>query len=68
MPGEVAELGRLLDTDNWETIGTEQPDLHQDRGLVPVNVLVSNCVALEGDDHDVGTSTCFPVGATPGMM
>src|SRR5215471_3286508 len=48
----VDQFFRGLDAGDRQRLRVEQADLHQDRGLIPVDVLVIELVAAERDNRD----------------
>ena len=51
----MAELVRLLGADHGQLRGIEEADLHEERGLVPVNALVRN-LAIDDAHQDLWQS------------
>src|SRR5882757_7369100 len=47
----IENLAGALSAGHRQNLGIKQPDLHQDTGLIPIDVLMRNLAVLEAD-HD----------------
>jgi hypothetical protein len=48
----VEHLAHRIDADHRQFVRIEQPDLHQKRGLIPVDMSMCDLADAEGDNAD----------------
>src|SRR5882757_6978153 len=63
----IENLAGALSAGHRQTLGIKQPDLHQDAGLIPIDVLMRNLAVLEADHDSEGHLNWLSRGRNAGQ-
>src|SRR5215217_867022 len=56
----IYDLPSAFSSRHRQPLGIKQSDLHEDAGLVPINILVGNLAVFEADNDSYGHLNWFP--------